>query len=306
MKSRLYLLAPNGNDFSDAQVAAIKKHYDEFVYVDKAMDWSDLPGINDDCEKVFAVDPDFCDWDIPNHALDTAGLRAVCLDTTSYSWVDLEYAKSRNIAVTNVKYYSTDSVAETGILMAMSVAKKLPLLAQNNMEMDHEAMRGVELRGKTAGIIGLGHIGSRLAELCLAMGMKVVYWSQKSGDGRFEKVQLADIFTRADVIFPALLKNEETSALITDAMLSSMKPGAMFIDVSGNMLHNHELLLEMAVGGRIYGYGFEESPVKTYAGNVLALPFIAYYTDEAMARNTAQWLECILSVKNGDVKNKLN
>jgi len=306
MKKRLYLLAPNGNDFSEQQMAAIKKNYDEFAHIDKTTPFDKLPDIADEHEKVFAIDPDFCDWNIPNAALDTRGLVAVCLYTTSYSWVDLEYARKKNIAVTNVRHYSTESVAEQGILLALNVARKLPLLTRNKMEIDFATMRGIELQGKTAGIVGMGHIGARLAELCAAIGMKVIYWSRQSEDGRFEKIDLADLFKNADVIFPALLKNKETEGLITDSLLKSMKPGAIFIEITGNFLYNHSLLLDMAKIGRIYGYGFEESHPKAYEGNVLAIPPVAYYTKDAMDRNSAQWLDCIISIQGGKIKNRLN
>ena len=306
MKSRLYLLSPNGNDFLEQQIAAIKECYNEFIYIDKVIPFDELPNISDDYEKVFAIDPDFCDWNIPNTALDIRGLVAVCLNTTSYSWINLEYAKNKNIAVTNVRHWSTESVSEQGILMMLNIARKLPMLAHNKMEINFETMRGMELCGKTAGIIGLGNIGACLAELCDALEMKVCYWSRQSEDERFNKVELRDIFKNADVIFPALPKNNETEKLITDSLLESMKSRAIFIDVAGNLIYNQRLLLDMVKDCRIYGYGFEELYPKKYEGNVLAIPPVAYYTKEAMDRNTAQWLDCIISVKSDRIKNGLN
>ncbi|MCL2331417.1 MAG: NAD(P)-binding domain-containing protein [Proteobacteria bacterium] len=306
MKSRLYILAPNGNDFAEQQMSVLSGAYDEVLHINKVMPFSDLPLIADNCEKVFAIDPDFCDWNIPNSALDTRGLLAVCLDTTSYSWIDLEYAKGKGISVTNVRGWSTESVAEQSILIAMNLARKLPLLLQNKMEINFETMRGAELRGKTAGIIGLGKIGTRIAELCAAFGMNVCYWSRKSQDDRFAKTELADVFKNADFIFPALSKNKDTEGIIKDLLLKSMKSGAIFTEISDNFLYNHNLLLDMVKNNKIYGYGFEELHPKSYEGNILAVPPVAYYTTEAMNRNTAQWLDCIVGVKNSAAINKLN
>jgi lactate dehydrogenase-like 2-hydroxyacid dehydrogenase len=187
------------------------------------MGFNELPKINDDAKKVIAIDPDFCNWNIPNNALDILNLKAVCLNTTSYSWINLDYTKIKNISVTNVRHWSTDSVAEKGLSLALNLAIKLPLLLKNKMEIDFTTMRGVELRWKTAGVIGMGHIGKRIAELCQAMDMKVVYWSKNSTDNRFNKCELADLFTNSDVIFPALLKNKETETLITNEHLNSMQ-----------------------------------------------------------------------------------
>ncbi len=301
---RLYILTPNGNNFSDQQMQKLSTVYSEIIFVDKVIEFSKLPKIDDDTDKVFAIDPDFCDWNIPNSALDTNGLKAICLDTTSYSWVDLEYAKTKNIIITNVRHWSTNAVAEQGILMALMLARKIPLLTQNNMQINFATMRGTELRGKTAGIVGLGHIGTRLCELCKGMGMNVVYWSAHSRKPDFQFVSLQQLFAESDFIFPALLKNIDTKKIITDELLKSMKPNTIFCEITGNFLYNHNLLLELAKTDKIGGYGFEKAQTG-YTGNILALPPLAYYTIEAMQQNINQWLECILGI-SGNVKNQVN
>jgi lactate dehydrogenase-like 2-hydroxyacid dehydrogenase len=306
INQRLYILAPNGNDFSEQQMKLLRNEYDEVLYIDKIMPFSQLPKINDNSVKVFAIDPDFCDWNIPNSALDIQGLAAICLDTTSFSWIDLEYAKNKNITITNVRHWSTESVAEQAIMIALNLARKIPLQLQNNMKIDFATMRGVQLSGLTAGIIGLGHIGKQIANLCAALGMNVVYWSEKSTDSRFEKLELNELLKNADVIFPTLLKNKDTEKLITDDMLLNMKRNAMLIEITGNFLYNHELLLQMISDQKLYGYGFEESNPKKYDGNIFAVPPLAYYTDQAMNKNIKQWLDCIIGAKSGDYKNKLN
>lgn len=301
---RLYILAPNGNNFSNSQMEKLYTVYSEIIFVDKVMRFSELPKINDDTNKVFAIDPDFCDWNIPNYALDTNGLKAICLDTTSYSWVDLEYAKTKNIIITNVRHWSTNAVAEQGILMALMLARKIPLLTQNNMQINFATMRGTELHSKTAGIIGLGHIGTRLCELLKGIGMKVVYWSAHSQNSDFEFVPIQQLFAESDFIFPALLKNKDTEKIITDELLKSMKPNTIFCEITANFLYNHNLLLELAKTNKIGGYGFEKAETG-YTGNILALPPLAYYTVEAMQKNINQWLECMLGI-SGNVKNQVN
>ena len=301
---RLYILTPNGNNFSDQQMQKLYTVYSEIIFVDKVMEFSELPKINDNADKVFAIDPDFCDWNIPTSALDINGLKAICLDTTSYSWVDLEYAKTKNIIITNVRHWSTNAVAEQGVLMALMLARKTPLLIQNNMQINFTTMRGTELHGKTAGIVGLGHIGTRLCELCKSMDMNVIYWSAHSQNPDFEFVSLQKLFAESDFIFPALLKNKDTEKIITDELLKSMKPNTIFCEITGNFLYNHAFVLELAKNNKIGGYGFEKAETG-HTGNILALPPLAYYTVEAMQRNTDQWLECVLGI-SGDVKNQVN
>lgn len=302
---RLYILTPNGNNFSASQMLDLKKVYSEIIYVDKVMDFTALPNISDDTEKVIAIDPDFCNWKIPNSALDINGLKAICLDTTSYSWVDLDYAKQKNIIITNVRHWCTNSVAEQGILMAFMLARKIPLLTQNNMQINFATMLGSELYGKTVGIIGLGHIGTRLCELCQGLGMNVVYWSAHSKNEKFKFVELEQLFKDSDIVFPALLKNKDTEKIITDELLKSMKPEVIFCEITQNFLYNHNLMLELTKMQKIGGYGFEElSDNRNYAGNVLSLPPVAYYTGESIKRQTQQWSECIISISD-TAKNKV-
>ena len=303
--ARLYILNPNENNISDLQMSDLKKVYSEIIYVDKVMDFSALPKISDDTEKVIAIDPDFCNWKIPNSALDINGLKAICLDTTSYSWVDLDYAKQKNIVITNIRNYCTNSVAEYGILMAFMLARKIPLLAQNNMQINFATMLGSELCGKTAGIIGLGHIGTRLCELCQGLGMNVVYWSAHSRNEKFKFVELEQLFKESDVVFPALSKNKDTEKIITDELLSSMKAEAIFCEITGNFLYNHNLMINLAKNNKIGGYGLEESDGIKYTGNILSLPPVAYYTAESMERLTQQWTECIISIFDDAAKNKV-
>ena len=306
--ARLYILSPNGNDISNSQMSDLKKVYSEIIYVDKVMDFSALPKISDDTEKVIAIDPDFCNWKIPNSALDINGLKAICLNTTSYSWVDLDYAKQKNIIITNIRNYSTNSVAEHGILMALMLARKIPLLTQNNMRINFATMLGSELYGKTAGIIGLGHIGTRLCELCQGLGMNVVYWSAHSRNEKFKFVELEQLFKEADIVFPALLKNKDTEKIITDELLTSMKAEAIFCEITENFLYNHDLMINLAKNNKIGGYGFEElsDGIRyTGTGNILSLPPVAYYTVESIKRLTQQWSECAISIFDDTPKNKV-
>ena len=85
----------------------------------------------------------------------------------SFDWIDLDYCRENNIAVTNIPKYSTNSVAEYAVFYMMSLAKKLPLQMKNNFKEEYvDSMKNTEIFGKTVGIIGLGTIGSSIAEIC--------------------------------------------------------------------------------------------------------------------------------------------
>ena len=121
----------------------------------------------EDEEKILAIDPDFCDWKINNIDIENIpNLKAICLETTSFNWIDIDFAKSKGIPVTNIKGFSTDAVAEWAFMMAINLSKKIPLIIRSGWKQDYEKFQGIELKGKKVAVIGLGNIGKRIAELC--------------------------------------------------------------------------------------------------------------------------------------------
>jgi lactate dehydrogenase-like 2-hydroxyacid dehydrogenase len=112
---------------------------------------------------------------------------------------------------------------------------------------------------------------------------------------------------KADVILPAVAQNEETASLISNEMQKSMKSDAMFVSII-HKIYNHDLMLELAKEGRIYGYGFlgdNESPL-SYEGNVLAYPEIAWATKESMEANAEMWVDALILAASGQYPNQVN
>lgn len=119
--------------------------------------------------------------------------------------------------------------------MLFNVARQTPRLIKDNfpLDFDKEFMkyRGVELQGKTVGIVGLGNIGSAIAKRCTGLGMNLTYWSKSPKDSEYSYKEPTELFANSDVIFPTMALNDETKNLITPKLLKSMKPSAMFISV---------------------------------------------------------------------------
>ena len=96
----------------------------------------------------------------------------------------------------------------------MAIARKVPLIIQNDWTMDYVNHLGTEIAGKKAGIVGLGNIGSRIGELAKGIGMDVTYWSRKTRDDRFTYVELDKLFAESDVVFiTCLLYTSNAKAL---------------------------------------------------------------------------------------------
>ena len=309
---KIFILSPNkdvvftGDLIDKLEIAA----GGDLVSCVKPMPLSGVPGLFEEKEeKILALDPDFCDWKADTRPIaEIPNLKAVCLQTTSFGWIDTEYLRGKNIPVTNLRGFSMEAVAEWAMLMALSLARKIPLVAKGGWNTDFVKYQGIELAGKTAGVIGLGRNGKRIAELAQGIGMKVIAWSLDESAKEIESVTLPELFSKADIIFPCVADNEETRKLITDALLRSMKPSAIFVSIIHPEVYNHQLLLDMVKDGRLYGYGFENDKPDflNYVGNIWAGPKIAWATDGSMHKNGELWTEAILAAIKGQFPTKVN
>jgi lactate dehydrogenase-like 2-hydroxyacid dehydrogenase len=167
--------------------------------------------------------------------------------------------------------------------------------------------RGVQLKGKTAGILGLGNIGGAIAEACKGLGMNVVYWSRSSTNESYKKVALAELIATADVIFPATAKTPETLALITDEHIDSMKKSAILVDIAHG-LFNREKIIGMVARGDLFGYGFEGAPNEftKLQGNVWAAPAYAWATFESMRDSMERWVDNMICATRNEFPMRVN
>jgi len=305
---KIYLLSPVASKMFSPEIKEKLKPLGELIIIEKIKPISEIEDMSDQEEKIIAIDPDFCAWNLKKEELEKINnLKAVCIQSTSFSWLDTEFLKSKNIPVINIRNYSTDSVAEWAIMMSLNVARKIPMIVKNNWSGDFSLHQGMELKGKVVGIIGLGHIGTRIAEICQGLGLSVIYWSKNSTDNRFQKVELANLFKTADLIFPCLAQNDETKNYITDDMLKSMKTTAIFTSIV-HKIYNHDLLLQLVKNNQIYGYAFEtpNSEMTKYDGNVWAGPEQAWNTSESLSRNIKIWIDNIIKATKGEFEFKVN
>ncbi len=168
-------------------------------------------------------------------------------------------------------------------------------------------MLTTEIRNKTVGIIGLGTIGTKIAEMCNSLGMNIMYWNRTEKNNTYKKVDLETIFTTADFIFPAFSTNEETKQIISDELINKMNGNAI-INVINNPeeIYNHKLLLKLAEEEKI-SYAFEiygdDKKMYDYKGNIMATAPYAFYTKEAIERLVAIWCKNVISVVNNNPQN---
>jgi lactate dehydrogenase-like 2-hydroxyacid dehydrogenase len=306
----VYILSDTENLFSKEKKEFLESKL-KVVYIKEIKPLSQISEIIlDKEEKILAIDPDFCEWNLPASELENIeNIKAICLQSTSFSWIDLECCKSKNIPIINIKNWSTESVAEWAFNMALCLARKYPVIAKNDWKISYaDDFEGIELKGKTVGIVGLGNIGLRIAEISKAFGMNVKYWSKNIKNNNYTYCNLEELFKTCDVIFPCVSQNKDTEGLITDLMLKSMKKEAIFVSIV-HKIYNEELLLELVKNKQIFGYGFEDNKggiLNNFEGNVLAIPSLAWYTKEASEINAKLWIENIIQASVGNYSNRID
>lgn len=263
-------------------------------------------------DRILCVNPDYVNWNLSSSDYkDIPNLKAILGAATSFSWVNLDTANERQIPFCNIRDFSTEAVAEWATTILFNVARQTPRIIKDGFPLDFDKdfmkYRGIELKGKTVGIIGLGNIGSAIAERCKGLGMNVTYWSKGPKDSPYSFMELSDIMAKSDVIFPTMALNDETKKLITDDLLGKMKNSAIIVSIVHEMF-NQELVLDMVKSGKLFGYGFEAEPksFSKYEGNVWAAPAYGWVTDGSMHNSMVAWVNNMVDASTGNFPNQIN
>ena len=263
-------------------------------------------------ERLLCLNPDFVNWSLlSDDYKDIPNLKAILTASTAFSWIDTSLASTKNIPVCNIRNFSSEAVAEWAITIMHNLARQVPCLIKDGFPLDFDAdfmkYRGIQLKGKTAGIIGLGHIGSAIAERCSGLGMDVVYWSKSQKDSQYTRTELDKLFKTADVIFPTMALNEHTKNIITNPLLDSVKKSAMLVSIVHDMF-DQDHVIDKVQNGSLFGFGFEAEPnsFNSFKGNVWAAPAYAWVTDQSMHNSMVAWIDNMIEASKGRYPNKVN
>lgn len=232
-------------------------------------------------------------------------LRYIGENATGTNNIDLEYARKKNIAVTNVKSYSTDSVVQHTFALLFYVYEKLRYyddFVKNGGYSEcgcftHFAEKFNELTGKTWGIIGLGEIGRKVADIAGAFGCKVIYYSTsgKNSNPNYERVDFDNLLSESDIISIHAPLTKETNGLMNEAAFKKMKNTAVLINVGRGPIVNDEALANALNNGEIAGAALDvvtnepinkDNPLLAIkdSNRLLITPHIAWATKEARSR----------------------
>jgi glyoxylate reductase len=263
-------------------------------------------------ERLLCINPDYVDRQLSSSDYkDIPNLKAILCAATALSWIDDTVANTRNIPICNIRNFSTDAVAEWAVMMLFNIARQTPILIKKNFPLDFGkdfiTHSGMQLKGKKAGIIGMGNIGRAIAERLNGLGMEVSYWSRTTRLKDYTYCELEQLLKESDVIFPTFARNNTTHDLITDDLICSMKHNAILITIVRNIF-NQELVIERVKQNKLFGFGFETQPefFKCYEGNIWAAPSYAWATKESMHNSMTLWADNMINAANNLFPNRIN
>ena len=225
--------------------------------------------------------------------------------------VDLDFAKSKNIFVTNAPSANLISVVELTVALIISASRKLSL-ADSHLkkgEWNRSEFLGYELYGKTLGIVGFGKAGRLVADRMKSFGMSIVFYDPYVTDwnGSEESVELDNLLRTADVVSIHVIKSKDTENLISKDMLDLLKPSSIIVNTSRGGVLDEDYLFELLESEKIFGAGLDvysnEPPknVDRYNGlNLVTTPHIGASTNEAQLKAGLETIENIKKILAGD------
>lgn len=209
--------------------------------------------------------------------------------------IDLQAAKDNGVEVKNTPNASSNSVAELAVAHMFAVARFVNIanVTMRNGEWNKKKYKGIEINGKTLGIIGMGRIGRSLAEKATALGMKVVYTDLfgKQEGLAYDFLEMEELLKVSDFISLHVPYDKTKGSLIDKKEFELMKDGVVLINCARGKVVDEAALLEALDNGKVAGAGvdvFEEEPTKNEAlvnhPKVSVTPHIGASTKEAQVR----------------------
>ncbi len=235
--------------------------------------------------------------------------------------VDIPYASGKGVVVMNTPFGNSITTAEHAIALIMSVARQIPAADRRTQagEWPKSDFMGVEVTGKTLGLIGAGNIGSIVASRALGLKMKVAAFDPFLSEDRavelgVEKVDLDGLLERADFISLHTPLTDQTRNILSRENLEKTKPGVRIVNCARGGLIDEAALKDLLESGHIAGAAldvFEQEPAKQNAlfgtPNFISTPHLGASTSEAQVNVALQVAEQMSDyLVNGGVTNALN
>ncbi len=222
-------------------------------------------------------------------------LKFVDIAFTGVDHVAMDVLRSRGIVASNASGYSNEAVAELGVGMVIGLLRNIPQVeARCRAGQTKDGLVGCEMKGKTVGIIGLGKIGKRSAELYHAFGCEILACSRSvhaDAPNYIRQVSRQELLEQSDVVILHCPLNDSTRGMIDKAALASMKPSAVLVNLARGPVAKAQDLADALNNGVIAGAAIDvfdkEPPLSPdepllHAKNTIVTPHIAFASKESM------------------------
>jgi len=303
-----------------------KEHYTntlpghELVFLDHDLSEDKLP--KDRSAEIISI---FVKSKMTKQVIDNfPNLRMIAVRATGFDNIDLEYAKQKNIIVSNVPAYGSHTVAEFAFGLILSLSRKIPQAIERvktKKKFDHTGLRGFDLFGKTLGVVGTGKIGANVIKIASGFGMKIIacdsYPNQdlvKTYD--FKYVLLDQLLKEANIITIHVPSLPETHHLINSKNISLVKDGSLIINTARGDIIETAALVAWLKRNKLGAAGLdvledEKELTSKEKGllklpNVIVTPHTAFYTleaEQAIAETTSENIKQFIL---GKTQNQVN
>jgi len=233
-------------------------------------------------------------------------LKVIARNGVGIDNIDLEAVRRTGVEIVRARGANARGVAELTISLMLAVVRDVAFSDAHLKRADWQRRRGIELWGRTLGIVGCGHIGRQVATLALALGMKVVAYDPYPDEsfrpqGEFRYTGLGEVFSASDVVSFHCPPPADGKPLVTRESLETMRKGVYLINTARAGLLSEEALLEGLNDGHVAGLALDvfaaeppgENPLVQH-DRVVATPHLGGYTAESITRAVEAAVQGIL------------
>src|SRR5262245_43432596 len=232
--------------------------------------------------------------------------------------IDLEAAKARNVVVCGTQYGRDPTAALTmGLILELTRG-----IGRENARMHAgepwQTFAGIEIEGRTLGVVGLGKLGSKVAGIAKTFGMDVIAWSpnltpEKCKEAGVTYASKEELFAKADIVTIHLVLSERSRGLVAAADLARMKPTAYLVNTARGPIVDEAALLEALQQRKIAGAGidvFSVEPLPTNhpfrkLDNLVLTPHLGYATEDGLRTHYGQMVDAIDAWFKGETPRRL-
>lgn len=214
----------------------------------------------------------------------------VFLGTGAASYMSVPEIEALGVKVHTIKGYGDTAVAEQTIALMMAACRDLARMGRDIRAGTWKPLEGMQVFGKTLGVIGLGGIGAEVARIAKGMGLKVIAWNRTPRpDAGLPMVDIDTLLATSDIVSLNLVLNDETRGFLDKARIARMKPGVILVNTARGALVDEPAMMEALQSGHIRHAGldvFHNEPLKgdhplTKLDNVTLAAHAAFRTLEA-------------------------